>query len=316
MSRISVVIPVYNGAEFLEECLKSVKNQTLADFRAIIVNDASTDGSLAIATAFAESDERFEIIDSADNRGLSGARNLGVSKVKTEFVTFLDADDALYPQALELMLGKMEEYKGDLCRVNSSRGDEFFPRLYHDITVRRFSYEEAMREALYQKTLMNSACGALLKSEILKEEGGFRQGIWYEDLDSFYRFARYAKKVVYIEQPLYFYRDNPHSFINTWSDGRLDVLDVTDRMERFFADNYPDLLPAAADRRFSAHYNIMMLLLKNNVDNPVAMRRCMERIREGRLQALLDVNVRLKNKLGALLSYGGIPAMKLASKIL
>lgn len=100
--------------------------------------------------------------------------------------------------------------------------------------------------------------------------------------------------------------------MHIWKPKRADVLDITDRIEAFMAENYPDLLPAARDRKFSAYYNIYLLATANG-DRAIAD-RCWKIIKEYRRGALNDPKVRFKNKAGALLSYLGRPVLKIASK--
>lgn len=300
---VSVVIPAYNAAEFLEECLDSVSRQSFRDFEAIVVDDGSTDTTADIALRKASADGRFRLHRLYENRGVSGARNVGTALAEASRLCYLDADDCLHPQALELMTGCMESEKVGICRSAFSSRKGLLAKRFDRITTETLGFSEAMRKALYQKVLLNSVWAMVIDKPLVEEAGLFTEGIWYEDLDVFYRFMENAEKIAYIRQPLYYYRPNPKSFIRNWSDRRLDVLDVTDRMVEYFRKRYPELLNAALDRRFSAHCNMLLAMRRNGVDNPAAMDRCRTVIREGRLRALKDPDVRMKNKLGALMSY-------------
>lgn len=314
MPLVSIVVPAYNAEKFLGECLDSVRNQTLSDLEVIVVNDASSDSTEEIVGRYMAADERIRLLNLPSNRGLSGARNAGIEAARAEYVSFLDADDCLYPQAMELMYREVEGGKADVCRAPFVKGAEFRPRHYSRVDVERFDYRGAMMEALYQKTLMNPAWGMVIRRGLVTGAGGFREGIWYEDLDSFYRFYEKASQIAYIREPLYFYRQSPESFTGRWSAGRLDVLDVTDRMVEFFSRKDPELLKGAQDRRFSAHFNILLLMSRHGIKDEETSRRCLKVIREGRGRALVDRRVRLKNKIGALASFGGTPFMKLLGK--
>ncbi len=136
----------------------------------------------------------------------------------------------------------------------------------------------------------------------------------YEDLDLFYQAFERVDKVCILNRTVYFYRDTPGSFINTWSDARFDVLDVTDRMAKHFTHRSAALLRAANDRRFSAHFNILAEMMRHGIDNPEQRERCIKVIKEQRRKELADGKVRLKNKLGALVSYLGMPAIKILCK--
>ena len=89
---ISVIVPVYNVEEYLEECLESIKRQTYTDIEVILVNDGSTDRSKEICERYCEKDSRFKLVNQ-ENKGLSGARNRGMLESKGEFISFVDSDD-------------------------------------------------------------------------------------------------------------------------------------------------------------------------------------------------------------------------------
>jgi len=98
---VSVIIPVYNVEKYLRRCLESVAAQTFADFEAICINDGSPDGCGEILAAFAARDARFRVVTKS-NAGVSAARNDGLKIARGEYVMFLDADDFIHPQLLEI----------------------------------------------------------------------------------------------------------------------------------------------------------------------------------------------------------------------
>ena len=100
MVKISVVIPVYNVAEFLEEAISSLLNQTFEDFELICVNDGSKDNSLDILNDFAKKDSRVVVIDK-ENGGCGSARNRALDEAKGEYIYFFDPDDYILPDAFE-----------------------------------------------------------------------------------------------------------------------------------------------------------------------------------------------------------------------
>lgn len=100
--RISVIVPIYNVAAYLPRCLDSLLSQTLTDFQLILVNDGSTDHCGEICDSYAARDPRITVIHK-ENGGLSSARNAGLEKAEGEFISFVDSDDWLHPQFLELM---------------------------------------------------------------------------------------------------------------------------------------------------------------------------------------------------------------------
>ena len=108
---ISIIVPIYNVENYLRQCLDSIQNQTYKNkkFECIMVNDGSTDNSQQIAEEYLE-DSRFKLINQS-NKGLSGARNTGISHIREEstFVAFVDSDDYIYSDFLETLIEHIED---------------------------------------------------------------------------------------------------------------------------------------------------------------------------------------------------------------
>ena len=114
MPKVSVILPVYNVAPYLDEALFSLENQTLKDIEIIAVNDGSTDNSLSILEKHAATENRLHIY-SQSNQGLSGARNTGMKYCKGEFVYFMDSDDIIDENTLEVSYNNARKYDADVC---------------------------------------------------------------------------------------------------------------------------------------------------------------------------------------------------------
>lgn len=112
---LSIIIPIYNKAEYISECLNGVFAQTLKDIEIICIDDGSTDGSAEIISEFAENDERIRLIKQ-NNRGAGAARNAGIKVAKGEYIAFLDADD-YYPSndTLARIYGAAKANNADIC---------------------------------------------------------------------------------------------------------------------------------------------------------------------------------------------------------
>lgn len=104
MPKVSVLVAVYNAEHWLPQCLDSLLSQTLTDIQVICVDDASTDGSMDVLYDYARRDERFEVIHLEENHGQAHARNVALQQAKGDYTCFLDADDWLAPDALQLMV--------------------------------------------------------------------------------------------------------------------------------------------------------------------------------------------------------------------
>ncbi len=113
MPTISVIVPVYKVEKYLRRCLDCLAGQTFPDWEAVCVNDGSPDGSRAIIEEYASHDSRFRLLDK-ENGGLSDARNAGLAAARGEFVVYLDSDDFIHPQTLELALGLARRHGTDI----------------------------------------------------------------------------------------------------------------------------------------------------------------------------------------------------------
>lgn len=307
---ISIIIPAYNAQAYLRECLESVLAQSFSDWEAIVVNDGSTDCTLEIANSYAEGDPRVKAV-TTPNRGLSSARNAGLEIATGEWITYLDSDDMLLPDALSAMAGEsagVDVVIGNMTRTVSdtrSKGGE----------VRLISGREALAEGLYQTSVSTSACGKLFRAESV---GGIRfaDGLYYEDILYCTEVFLRVSAVRVIPETVYYYRENSDSFINTFSPKRLDVLEVTRRVEGLCADD-PALVKAANDRRLSANFNIYNLLsvCEGQSRYDEIRRGCWRLIAGYRWRSLVNPRVRLKNRLGILLTLAGRGVYDMVSRL-
>lgn len=121
MTTFSVIIPVYNVAPYLRECLDSIAAQTFANWECICVDDGSTDGSGTILDEYAEKDGRFKIVHQK-NAGVSAARNTALEKATGEFFFFVDGDDAIVPDSMECFNRVFNQTGGDgiLCHPDEN----------------------------------------------------------------------------------------------------------------------------------------------------------------------------------------------------
>lgn len=300
---ISVIVPAYNVEKYIADCLESITTQSYRDLEIIVVNDGSTDRTLDIINRHAATDPRIRVI-SQPNGGLSAARNAGLDAATGEWIVFVDGDDMLLPDSLSHLLKITEDTRADIvCGSFIRQNSE--PKLTNS-KIRCFSGVEAFKNILFQKHIDHSAWGKLYRRSIF-DSLRFTTGILYEDLDIAWDVFVPAKKIVCTSRPVYFYRVTPGSILHKFSRRRLDVLTITEKIERRTAELSPELLKAARDRRLSANFNILGLIAANNATKEYQQvcDQAWSVIRTHRRTSLFNSNVRLKNKVGILLSYLG-----------
>ena len=306
MTDVSIIIPVYNAAPFLRECIDSVLAQTYTAWELILVDDASTDGSADICRQYAARDERVRLI-SADRGEVSATRNKGIDAARGRYIMFVDADDALTPDALtrlrshadiaDIVVGQFVYSPGNT--LTASRGSE---------AVEIVSPVEAIIRTLYQEPEFHNSPWAKLYARHIFDGEGFVEGRKYEDLESFLRFYLKANRISVLKKKIYWYRESAGSFINSLSPARADALWAVDSLLSQAQVLGREVLNAARSRRFSAYCNIFGIAIRTG--NTALAQQCLNVIKEERRAILTDPRVRLKNKLAAALSYLGCRAMK------
>lgn len=127
MDFFSIVIPLYNKEKYIENALKSILKQTVTDYEIIIVDDGSTDKSREIASKHVS--DKIRIIDHFENKGLSAARNTGIKNAKSNYVTFLDADDLWHPNFLQTIKNLISSYPE--AHIFATNFDEVYPKSTH-----------------------------------------------------------------------------------------------------------------------------------------------------------------------------------------
>ncbi|MBD5216263.1 MAG: glycosyltransferase family 2 protein [Bacteroidales bacterium] len=307
MTDVSIIIPVYNAAPFLRECIDSVLAQTYTAWELILVDDASTDGSADICRQYAARDERVRLI-SADRGEVSATRNKGIDAARGRYIMFVDADDALTPDALALLRAHAGQadvvvgqfvYSPENTLAAASRGAD---------AVETVAPVEAIIRTLYQDPEFHNSPWAKLYARHIFDGERFVKGRKYEDLESFLRFYLRANCIAVLKKKIYWYRESPGSFINSLSPARADALWAVDSLLSQAQALGPEVVKAARSRRFSAYCNIFGIAIKTG--NVALAQRCFNVIKEERRAILTDPRVRLKNKLAAALSYLGYRAMK------
>lgn len=221
MPKVSVIIPVYNAEKYLSQCLDSVVKQTFKDFEVICVNDGSKDNSAHILYHYAFQYPNVRVLNQK-NKGSSVARNTGMEMAKGEYIYFMDADDYIHPQLLEITHYMAQKHKAPLVAFNIMREDkgEVLPtdnfKKYNPRKIKAISTIYPLKYHSYINSKMpvcNSVCLKLLHRDLLKGVK-FKQGNFYEDfIFSFILMSKNPRTAI-IPQKLYYYRKNEESKTN------------------------------------------------------------------------------------------------------
>ena len=209
---LSIVVPIYNVVAYLQKCVDSLLAQDLPqeEYEIILVDDGSTDGCGPLCDSLAAAHGNIRVIHQK-NRGLSGARNAGVSVATCKYIVFVDSDDFLEPNVLGGLVNQMEDKQLDILRFNYQNvnmdGEVFEPNKYSKPYV---NYSNAVCDGItFLNERLGYACYAwqfIVKASLLQQEGnGFREGIYFEDVEWTPRILLQAKRVASTDTIVYDY---------------------------------------------------------------------------------------------------------------
>ena len=234
---ISVVVPVYNGAPYLERCFASIRGQTWKNLEIIAVDDGSSDGSGELCDAFAGEDKRVKTVHFPANRGPSAARNRGICMAQGAYLTFVDADDHIEPDLLERLYDDITQRKADVSACGA-RGIRL-----KGGPAGVFSGREA-RGALAKGAPFNHVPWGKLYAAKSVRECLFDEAVFYsEDLLFLYDLFGKIGKVSYLPEKLYHYTDREGSQVHSGVSGRkMTALAVHDQICRDVAETCPEYL--------------------------------------------------------------------------
>lgn len=232
---ISVIVPVYNGEKTIKDTLKSILAQTYKDIEVIAVNDGSTDNTRQVLEELAENDDRIKIINK-ENGGVSSARNAGLRAANGDYITFLDADDAIEPDMYKLLIDAMEKYSVDIAHCGYKRiedGKEVFKSASNKVVEQ--THDEALVCAIEGKLFNGGVWNKLYKRNLL-------DGVFFdesikinEDLLVNYLAFKNADKSVYIDSAKYIY--NMQSESATHSVKKIKAATDCEKVARIILDN-------------------------------------------------------------------------------
>ncbi len=238
MPAISVIVPVYKVEAYLGSCLDSILAQTYQDFEIILVNDGSPDNSGAICEAYAEKDSRITVVHQ-QNRGQAAARNHAMKLATGKWICFVDSDDVVHPQLLELLY---EAVVTSGCRISMCEmmeSDEIPESFWKPVQSQYevLTIDEETLVKLYDEDAYPAwvSCAKLIDRKLV-EGYLFREGRVYEDNEAVCHWVYGAERMAKMEHQLYFYRNNPESTTqSSFSLKKLDYLWALERILRFYS---------------------------------------------------------------------------------
>lgn len=207
--KVSVIIPIYNVQEYLDECINSIVKQTYQNLEIILVDDGSPDSSPMICNEWEKQDDRIVVIHK-ENGGLSDARNAGLDRAKGQYYAFIDSDDYIQDNTIEIMLNAVKKNKSEIAICNMIRFLEEGETLqFYCPTDHEVLYQGKQR---YKTLNQPSVCNKLFEAKLF-EGIRFPKGKYYEDTFVYHEVLYRANNIVLTGTDSYWYLSREDSIV-------------------------------------------------------------------------------------------------------
>ena len=263
MSKVSVVVPVYNVKEYIKECLSSIQNQTYKDLEILCIDDCGTDNSIKIAEEIAQKDNRIKIIRHEHNKGLGGARNTGLDNASGEFIFFIDSDDFIEKDCISVVTDKLEEtglntvfFKADVYWQNTGNRTKIWYDNYANFPEGMFCITGNNMCTLPHYSWNKG----YKRSFLIKNNIKWQENVIYEDIEFFFKIFINSPATYMIDRSFYIYRRRDDSiigqcYVNTTH--AEDLYKITLRIKQYLVEN----------NLMKQYHNAFLQLLVNNLNN-------------------------------------------------
>lgn len=237
MDKVSIIVPIFNSEKYLDECLKSIVNQSYKNIEIILVDDESIDDSLDICYKYAKRDNRVRIIK-MKHSGVAVARNRGIDSAEGKYICFIDSDDIIAPCFVEYLLNLAQKNNAEIAEVDTG----FFKKSYKI---------KKKREKLLKLNSAQMSCRLYNKNGIrtvfvtnkiysanIFQKIRFTKDIENEDEFIIHKlFFETNKNIIISNLKLYLYRQHKNSRQQTFNKEKIKILDVFDDRKKYFKDD-------------------------------------------------------------------------------
>lgn len=305
---VSIIVPVYNVEKYLKRCIDSILSQTYHNLEIILVDDGSTDYSGAICDRYAEQDYRIRVIHKK-NGGLSDARNSGLDIAKGDYIAFIDSDDWISDDYVNVLVKALEYGKTQISACSYRKVSGLTK--YNEVTGISSSGEleiwtilEAYQHLFLNKKIDCSAWAKLYKHTLFRDIR-FPVGKLYEDQFTTYKLFHSSQGVTYIDQEMYFYFNRPESIQNErFTIRKMDELEANLECFAFIEEKYPSLHEEVLCKLVSSCFH-MLFAIDSKVEWKNQVEQLEKIIKANRIKMITGRNVNRKVRVGCLCSCFG-----------
>lgn len=269
--KVSVIVPIYKVEQYLQRCVDSIINQTYKNLEIILVDDGSPDNCGKICNDYAKKDSRIKSIHKA-NGGLSDARNYGMKYATGDFVLFIDSDDWIKVEMIEVMINKAKEYNADVVQSAFYYAyedymlfdDRYYKENQNPIVLNR---EELIRELVINERVKNFAWGKLYKINLIKDIP-FEKGVLFEDVFWAHKVMHRVNTYVILNNPMCYYLQRRDSIVGNYTPRNLDIIRGLKERHKFISEYYSYLVKESYTLILKTSFQHYYLLTRNKDKDP------------------------------------------------
>lgn len=294
---ISVILPVYNVAPYLTQCLRSILTQTYQNLEIILIDDGSTDHSATICQHFSQ-DPRIHFYQQA-NQGLARTRNRALQLAHGDYLSFVDSDDWLAPDTYATLLAACHNSSADIAvcgRYLTTDAGKVQSQRFSN-TQMAYTRVEAMRALLLEQAFDASLADKLFHCSCLTGIR-FPDGKLHDDVGTFYKILHQSQHLVHVGRPLYYYRQRNNSIsVLPLSQAKLDLLYFAQQIQHFMAQYYPQLHTETASFYYRILKNFRAQLSLHQAVDPAVAQQIIQAFNQIFWQALRAPHLSRRDKL-------------------
>jgi len=262
--KVSIIVPIYKVEKYLDKCIQSILSQTFKDFELILVDDGSPDKCGIMCDNYANVDRRVKVIHK-ENGGLSSARNRGLNIASGKYIAFVDSDDWIEKSMYEALYTMAEQYDADIVQCNYVKAfNENIGLGNNGGSIRILDNFKALENLFNENASQAVVTWNKIYKKYLFNDVTFPVGKIHEDNFTTYKLLYKSKKVVLLDEMLYYYRQTPNSIMNSpFSERNLDAITATEETLKFFKKIKNNKLHSKALMKYEAQLKFFYFKCEN-----------------------------------------------------
>lgn len=309
---ISIIIPIYNVEKYIKECIDSVVKQSYKNIEIILIDDGSKDNSGKICDYYSNKYKQIRVIHK-HNEGVSIARNIGIELSAGKYITFIDADDFVEPNYIEILYKQCIGKNADLsiCGANDIDNDKKIIKTSIKY-AKTLNSKEAMKELLNEKYYTGVVWGKMYKRDLFKNIKFNKEIKIAEDLDVLYKIIDKCNLInIDTSKKLYYYRIRKNSATTVnYNDDWKNEIKICKNIMHFIKNKYPDILNFAIKRYVRINISCINNIMKNKLNKKEELIKLQKDIKRYKKNYLTNKNVSIKNKIKYLVAIQKYPILK------